>query len=89
MKHHLGFYDVLSDVRKLVLIDMCFNMGITALLGFKQTLHDIETGNFESASRQMLQSQWAVQVHGRAIELSTMMRDNNIIVSVPPDQELP
>ncbi|QWR78561.1 glycoside hydrolase family protein [Candidatus Magnetomonas plexicatena] len=78
LKHHLSFYETLSDVRKIVLIDMCFNMGIGVLLGFKQTLHDIEVGNYESASRQMLQSQWAAQVHGRAMELSKMIKNDSI-----------
>ena len=81
LKSHLSFYSLLPDVRKIVLINMCFNMGIAKLLDFKKTLHYIESGNYESASQEMLNSKWAQQVHHRANELSDMIRDNIIPAS--------
>jgi len=36
-------YNGLDEVRKSVLLNMCFNLGINGLLGFKNTL--AETGN--------------------------------------------
>jgi lysozyme len=67
-------YTGLNDIRKSVLLNMCFNLGITGLLGFKNTLAFIGSGDFERAANGMLASRWAKQVGRRAIELSELMR---------------
>lgn len=64
----------LDPVRYAVLADMCFNLGIAGLLGFKNTLKEVEAGNYEAASKRMLLSRWATQVGRRATRLSEMMR---------------
>jgi lysozyme len=63
----------LDEVRQRVLLDMAFNLGITGLLGFKNTLATIKAGNFEKAGTMMLDSKWARQVGRRADRLATMM----------------
>lgn len=78
LNYHLTWWNDLDEVRQMVLVDMCFNLGIYGLLGFKNTLESIKTGDYEKASEQMLQSKWATQVHGRAIELSKMMKGGEI-----------
>ena len=65
---------MLDPVRKAVLIDMSFNMGIDRLSQFKNTLAMIERGEYDKASDAMLQSVWATQVGNRARRLSGMMR---------------
>ena len=72
-----NFWEVLDNDRKSVLLNMCFNLGITGLCKFKQTLESIRTGNYELASRQMLESKWARQVGNRAIRLSKIMADSS------------
>jgi len=67
-------YSGLNDARKSVLLSMCFNLGISGLLGFKNTLAFIGSGDFERAANGMLASKWAKQVGRRAIELSELMR---------------
>jgi lysozyme len=67
-------YSSLNDTRKSVLLNMCFNLGISGLLGFKHTLAFIASGDFERAANGMLASKWAKQVGRRAIELSELMR---------------
>ena len=67
-------YLQIDEVRKSVLLNMCFNMGIRGLLSFKNTLAFIETGDWERAANNMLASKWAKQVGRRAIELSELMR---------------
>jgi lysozyme len=67
-------YSGLNDTRKSVLLNMCFNLGIKGLLGFKNTLAFIGSGDFERAANGMLASRWAKQVGRRAIELSELMR---------------
>ncbi len=63
----------LDDVRQRVLLDMAFNLGINGLMQFKKTLRAVELGEFERASRMMLDSLWATQVGKRADRLSVMM----------------
>jgi lysozyme len=63
----------LDEVRQRVLLDMAFNLGITGLLGFKNTLATIKAGDFEKAGTMMLDSKWARQVGRRADRLATMM----------------
>lgn len=67
-------YNALNDVRKSVLLNMCFNLGIKGLLGFANTLAFIKAGDWERAANNMLVSRWAKQVGMRAIELSELMR---------------
>jgi lysozyme len=67
-------YSGLNETRKAVLLNMCFNLGISGLLEFKNTLAFIGAGDYERAANNMLASRWAKQVRRRAIELSEMMR---------------
>ncbi len=67
-------YNGLDEVRKSVLLNMCFNLGVSGLLGFKNTLAFVKTGDWERAANNMLVSRWAKQVGRRAIELSELMR---------------
>jgi lysozyme len=63
----------LDDVRRRVLIDMGFNMGVAGLLKFERTLLSIRQGDYALAAKQMLQSKWAEQVGLRATRLAHMM----------------
>ncbi len=70
---NLPWWIRLDEKRKLVLIDMCFNMGIVGLLGFKTTLSLIKDGKYKEAAKAMLESKWAEQTGNRATELSKIM----------------
>lgn len=67
-------WEDLNDIRKQVLINMAFNMGITRLLKFKKMLKAIAIGDYMVASLEMLDSKWATQVGQRANELSYEMK---------------
>lgn len=62
----LDFWPNLTQARKEVLLDMCFNLGLAGLLGFKNTLRLMGDSRHEEAASQMLKSKWAEQVGGRA-----------------------
>jgi len=64
----------LDEVRKSVIDNMAFNMGVPRLKTFKKMIQAMEDKDYEEAANQMLDSKWADQVKGRAIELSDMMR---------------
>ena len=72
---NLPWWRTLSENRQHVLIDMCFNLGIGRLLGFKNTLKAVEEGRYEDAAIGMGQSLWATQVGTRATRLIKMMRE--------------
>ena len=63
-----------GDVRAAVLVNMCFNLGITRLLGFRKFLAAFHRGDFQTAANEMLDSKWAIQVGHRAVELANQMR---------------
>jgi lysozyme len=64
----------LDPVRRDVLANMAFNMGVPGLLAFKNTLASIEAGRFTDAALRMLASKWAGQIGNRAHRLADMMR---------------
>ena len=53
---------------------MAFQMGLAGLLSFKRTLASIAAGDYEQASREMLDSKWASQTPKRAQRTAYMMR---------------
>lgn len=65
----------LNDNRQRVLLNMCFNLGIKRLAGFKSMLRDVQNGLFDRAAVEMLDSLWARQVGGRAVRLAKMMKN--------------
>jgi lysozyme len=69
----LPWVAALDPVRKAVLTDMAFNMGIRTLLTFHHTLGFIESGEWIAAAQGMLESLWANQVGIRATEDARMM----------------
>lgn len=73
LEANVSCFGGLSGVRKAVLVDMCFNLGISRFLQFKNFLAALSDGNFSLAGAEMLDSRWAAQVKGRALTLSKMM----------------
>lgn len=73
LKRSFDWYEDLGDIRKRVLVDMVFNLGMPRLKGFVKMLEAIESGAWEAAAEEMLDSTWARQVGSRADRLSEMM----------------
>ncbi len=77
----LPWLNLLDPVRRRVLQNMAFNLGIgdaqkgTGLLGFKNTLNFSRTGHYDEAASNMRKSKWAGQVGQRAVRLSNQMRN--------------
>ena len=74
LSRELPWFDSLDECRKNILTNMAFNLGISGLLKFKNTLSAVENKDWEEAASQMLDSRWAEQVGGRAKELSELMK---------------
>ena len=73
VKNAVKCFERLDEARKYVLIDMCFNMGITKLMTFKKMLRALDGGDYAAAAKEMLNSKWAAQVKGRAAYLAGVM----------------
>lgn len=70
----IPWWSELDAVRRRVLVNMAFNLGVPGLLGFNNTLAAVKAHDWERAATGMLASKWAAQVKGRAQRLAQMMR---------------
>lgn len=71
----LSWWRNLSESRQRVIVNMCFNLGISRLLGFKQMLTAAKDGQYQTAAFEMKDSQWYLEVGARADRLIKMMED--------------
>jgi len=68
-----SWYTAQNEIRKNVLIDMRFNLGMSGLLGFKKMIEALESNDHKKAAVEMLDSKWALDVGDRAVELARLM----------------
>ena len=73
LDNQLPWWRSLDDIRQDVIANMAFNMGVTTLLQFHNTLGAIQRGDWKAAHDGMLASLWARQVPNRALRLATQM----------------
>lgn len=69
---------LLDDVRRFVIINMCFQIGIIGLSKFVETLKAIKAFNYDLAAKEMLDSKWARQTPTHAKLLAERMRTGKI-----------
>ena len=68
------WFRALGPVRRKVLIDMAFNLGMGGLMGFQKMIEALERGDYERAADEMIYSRWYRQVGERGRRLERMMR---------------
>ncbi len=76
---HLPWWRQLDDDRQNVMLDLCFNMGITVLLGFHHFLTNMQAGiqdpiYYGTAADDLFHSHWHAQVGKRAAFLEGAVR---------------
>lgn len=76
--HAFPWFADLDEQRQWVVIDMCFNLGLAGLKKFTKFLAAMELGQYDTAANEMLDSLWAKQVKGRALELAGMIRGSTV-----------
>lgn len=69
----VAIYKKLNEARKLVLLDMTFNMGIPRLLKFKEMVKCLINEDYQGASREILDSEAARRLPSRYKLLAEMM----------------
>ena len=74
VKRAFPWFSKVNPVRKDVVLNMVFNLGLQRFRGFRKAIAAIKAQDWDEAARQMLDSQWASQVGRRARELAAMMR---------------
>lgn len=80
LDRELPWWRGLDEVRRRVLVNMTFNLGIRGLLGFRNTLAKVKAGSYAAAADGMMASKWAGQVGARAERLTAMMRTGAVAV---------
>lgn len=73
----------MTEPRKAVLVDLCFNPGPTKLAKFLQMIDAIKAKKWQRASDELLDSAYAKQVKGRAIKNAHVL-----LTGVWPGEEL-
>ncbi len=69
----------LDPIRKLVIIDMIFNMGLSGVQGFHNMLFALRFENYKSASLHLLDSKYALDVPVRAIRNSNILETGRMM----------
>lgn len=71
------WFSQIDSVRQDALINLCFNLGMTRLLGFRNALTAMSVGDYDKAADEFMDSRWAKQVGSRAEEVCAMIRTGN------------
>lgn len=74
-----NIYYTINDARKMVIVNMMFNMGLTSMKGFKKMRAALMQFDYMEAARQMKDSKWYRQVGIRGAELVQIMRDGVLL----------
>lgn len=63
----------LDDARQAALAELCFQLGLDGLLGFRRMLDAIRAGDYATAGAELLASKYAAQVPGRAHRIAKVL----------------
>ena len=70
-----NWWRLAEDEVKNVVVEMCFQLGLSGFSKFKKTIDHLEHRRYSKASAEMLDSRWAKQTPNRAIELSNIIKN--------------
>lgn len=68
----------LEHIRKAVIIDMAYNMGVKELMGFKKFLGYVQRCQWLEAGKEMLNSKWWTDVGRRAVKLRKIIETGSL-----------
>ncbi len=75
-----SWFNKLDPVRQGAIVDMAYNMGegdpekAVGLLSFRKMIAALESGDYATAAKEVLNSKYAQDVKGRAIEIANLIR---------------
>ena len=73
---NLPFVKDLPEAAKDVVVEMCYQMGLTGFMKFKKTIAFLRLGKFNEASVEMCDSKWYRQTPNRARKLAKIVRES-------------
>ena len=68
-----SWFSALNEARRDAMINLCFQLGLTKLLKFKNFLASMQEGDYEAASTHLLDSLYARQTPARADEVAEII----------------
>lgn len=68
------WWATLDDVRQRVIVNLCFNMGLTTLQTFTTFLRFMTAKAFGAAADDLLGTKWASEVGQRAVRIAAAIR---------------
>ena len=74
IKLKFGWFPFMPDEIKDVVMEMCYQLGVTGFSKFVKTITYLKDKDFKNASIEMLDSKWAKQTPNRAKELSNRVK---------------
>lgn len=74
LKAACPWYSHLTDARQRALCNLCFNLGLGGLLGFRKAMKAMQAGQYDTAADEFMDSLWAKQVGARADRITTLIR---------------
>ena len=75
VKNKFSWYKYMPQEIKDVVMEMCYQLGVTGVSKFKKTIAYLQNKEFKNASIEMLDSRWAKQTPNRAKELSNRVKE--------------
>lgn len=76
LEKNISFFHEMPESVQEALVNLCFNLGISRLMQFKKTLAYLREKEWSKAADELLDSRYATQVKGRAVEVAEMIRRN-------------
>lgn len=74
-----SWFPDLDNVRQMALVDLCFSIGLSALLNLRGPLALMAQGLYQSAAAEFLDSEWANQVgENRSSKIAYMLRTGEL-----------
>jgi lysozyme len=78
LDYYFDFFRSLSDNRKCILIVLCFDLGINGLLEYPDMLEAIQTGDYEKAAVEIMNSKAAQNKPDNYHNLAYVMRTDEL-----------
>ena len=74
IKIKFDWYKYMPQEVKDVVVEMCYQLGVTGVSKFKKTIAYLQNKQWKDASIEMLDSLWAKQTPNRANEMSNIIK---------------
>ena len=73
------WFRTLAGARKDAIMNIFFNLGATRFRGFKNAIAAMENQDYDTAAVEFMDSRWAKQVGGRALELTDIIKAGSYV----------